>query len=55
MVVKNTRGVTDWKCIIDDSNIGSVEFCLSVQTGDITECQIIEPAYKYKLDLKIHR
>jgi hypothetical protein len=49
IVVKNTRGVANWKCLIDDPHIGIVEVGLSMQTGDITECQIIEPAYKYEV------
>ena len=51
IVVKNTRGVKDWKCINDDPNIGSVEIDLSVKTSEVTGYRIIEPAYKYDFGL----
>lgn len=49
IVVKNTRGIRDWKCIIDDPNVGSVEIVLSMETGSVKEYRIIEPAYKYEV------
>jgi len=48
IVVKNTRGVREWKCPIDNPNMGCVEINLSIQTGNITESRIIAPAYKYE-------
>lgn len=47
-VVKNIRGVKEWRCLLDNDDAGYVRICLSISDGKIQELEIVPPAFLYE-------
>jgi len=47
-ILKHLHGVRNWKCLLEDDQVGYVSLYLSIDTGSIVNLELVSQAYLYE-------